>query len=884
MANRPHLFLSNPRGQKKHFNASRSFTPPKVPDQAPEVYRRQKEKLAHCLTSFNNDLQTRIQERTLELPAHLEYIEIHLFAIFNNNDVFQTKSKFKSYGLSAVIYRNFNQSVIFAITDHEKFQAFVDILQQFINSADNISPKGKSYSIATIIYDFQFLSKEKLGLFVSGDLLLSLVNRNPDIGKEYDNINARLLEHLDTLRRAGTIASFTTDEHSSIEIKQIPRAEADVLIRNFDIIFRIQSLRVPTIRENQFNIPELTWSLTIAPPEGAVVIGVIDNGVRMIAPLENIIVDSNLDITNRNNPDPNQADHPHGTIVASIAAVGPKLFDTNIREFVADAYILPIKILNFSQGNINIYDIEKLIRRAARDGVKIFNLSVCGNTVAYNAVVSEYAYLLDKLAFQYDILIFIAAGNLDEGDVAEMQDAANLVELHQYPNHFFNPNEDSPQHNCEATNICVPAESFNNITVGAIAENFRIDSLTDLTPLKELPAYYTRKHYINPLAKINGTKFQDSQKNRNVNKPDIVMPGGDRLDRDAGMQVFGFGQNGNDFYNFDSGTSLSAPLGANLAAKILGRYGDLNMQTVKAIILNSAKPLTDSSFLDDLELKIKEEESLAVYQLPFASLSKTQKATINPKFSADTMYKALVGFGTPQEQKALHSNEKSVTVLIQDTIPVKTYKVININIPEYLLEYSKDSPVLLLEATLCYKFLPVWGNQLAYNPLHISFNFVNSGESDPNRTAEILSNSKDDYFEQYYEDGMDDDDKRKARKEALGIKSELKSWSEDFYPPANKPFSNVQQLTIQINKNEIVKVGNQISLAVRCTHKTDLDPELLDYLVQESHGFSIVINITEKPNRELGRYDLYDELLACNDLVAAGVLDADNDLNADLDA
>ena len=127
--------------------------------------------------------------------------------------------------------------------------------------------------------------------------------------------------------------------------------------------------------------------------------------------------------------------------------------------------------------------------------------------------------------------------------------------------------------------------------------------------------------------------------------------------------------------------------------------------------------------------------------------------------------------------------------------------------------------------------------------------------------------------------------KASAELPAEGLRSsELKSWSEDFYPPANKPFSNVQQLTIQINKNEIVKVGNQISLAVRCTHKTDLDPELLDYLVQESHGFSIVINITEKPNRELGRYDLYNELLACNDLVAAGVLDVDNDLNADLDA
>lgn len=884
MADRPHLFLSNPRGQKKHFNASRKFDAPKIPDKAPEVYRRQKDKLSKSLANFNSGLQNRQLERTIEVPVHLEYIEVHFFSIFNNNDTFKTQSRFKGFGLCPVIYRNFNQSVVFAITDHVKFQEFIDILEAFIRSRDNVTPKNTAYNIATIIYDFEFLSTDKIGTFYTEDIILSLVNRSADIKKEYDNISASLLEYLDWLRMADTIDNFYSDEHSTIEIKNIPAAEVEILLKNFDIIYKVQSLRIPTIRQDEFNVPHLTWNVRIDPPENKIIIGVIDNGVRNIAPLQNVLLDSTLDLTNKANPDPTRATHTHGTVVASLAAVGADLFNPAIQHFVADAYIMPIKVLDFNEGCFNIYDIERVIKKAAREGVKIFNLSVCGPTINYNAVVSEYAYLLDKLTYNLDILIFIAAGNLDENDIAAMNENGDETELHKYPNHFYNPNEISDNHACEATNICVPAESYNNITVGAIAENLRANTQPDLTPFKELPAYYTRKHYINPLAKINGTNFQDSQKNKNLSKPDIVMPGGDRLDSNSSMQVFGFGLNGNDFYNLDSGTSLSAPLGANLAAKILSKYGNLTMQSIKALILNSAKPLIDSSFLNDLEHKIKEEESQAAFNVPFTTLDKKQKSTIHPKFSAESIYKSLVGFGTPIIDKALYSDDKSVTVMIQDVIPAKTYKVININIPAYLLEYSRTSSVLILEATLCYKFFPVWGNQLAYNPLHISFNLVNSVEkNNPLKTAEILSNSKNEYFDQFYEDGMSDKDKQKARKKALGIKAGLQSWSEDFYPPANKPFSNVQHLSLQINKDEIRKVNNQISLAIRCTHKADLEQELMDHLSQKLHEFSIALNITEKPNDELWDYDLYDELIACNTLEVVGELDIDNDLNVDLD-
>ncbi len=86
----------------------------------------------------------------------------------------------------------------------------------------------------------------------------------------------------------------------------------------------------------------------------------------------------------------------------------------------------------------------------------------------------------------------------------------------------------------------MPGESFNNITVGALADNKIPGPPTGLAALKELPAYYTRKHYIDYTRKINGADFKRSQMNYNINKPDIVMPGGDQLGAASGMQVLGF--------------------------------------------------------------------------------------------------------------------------------------------------------------------------------------------------------------------------------------------------------------------------------------------------------------------------------------------------------
>lgn len=41
----------------------------------------------------------------------------------------------------------------------------------------------------------------------------------------------------------------------------------------------------------------------------------------------------------------------------------------------------------------------------------------------------------------------------------------------------------------------------------------------------------------------------------------------------------------------NSGTSYATPLAANIAAKIVSKYPNLNMQSVKALMINSAEPI-----------------------------------------------------------------------------------------------------------------------------------------------------------------------------------------------------------------------------------------------------------------------------------------------------
>lgn len=896
----PHLYLKNPSGYSNKFDKSRGMEKNDTIDKDPAAYSQHKQRLNGSFNQLLQDKASRLRNKPL-VQEHIEIIEIKFLIPFSDGLSFKTKTRFlNEFGLSPVIQKDFNRTVLFAIVDQEGFRQFDTLLHQYIDSSDRTSPKGTRYAIMTTIFDIKYHTAKDIRNQCSGSLIFELINTNSHIDGVYEAQHRGLTSYLEALMLTGDVDDFSFDPYDKmLQLKGADRNIVDELARNFDILAQAHTLRHSVIKPDQYNTAKLTWDFTVRNRDNNhAVIGVIDNGVRPIEPLREIIT-AGMDITRTNNS--LSAVHRHGTVVASLAAVGDRLF-TDDEELDADAKIYSIKILENIDGYIDVIKVVEAIQEAhIRDGVRLFNLSICAQSKSYNESPSFFSYLLDKLAYELDILIFIAAGNMNYDDLIAMQE--NPHDLHNYPNHFYNPDRESEIHSCLYTNICIPAESMNHVTVGALAENYRLDTSTHLSLDKNLPAYYSRKNHYDFKQKVNGAILSPNHGNKNFFKPDIVMPGGDLLRDDAAMQVLGFGEGGNDYYTFDSGTSLAAPLATNLAAQLLNIYPNLSLQSIKALLINSSDSYS-STYLSDLVVERKNVLSMAKHGLPFDRLSGPDKAKITKKIlSEEDIHRNLVGYGKPDKERLLYSTANKVSLIVEDTIRTDNHKVILLQVPEYLLE-GKGTKRLAIQATLCYKFNPAWGNHVDYNPLHISFNFANSVvKYSLNDLAGVLADRNHEYYKnnhwtdeirnleerKAFGDISNEDKKRllnlkmKVKNEALGIKKTLGSWSEDFFPLVNKPLSNRQQLSIQIDKSEIEKIGNQIAIVMRCAVKDNLDVDLQEWTrVTKEHPFSLALSIEDKS--KIGGASLYDQLQAVNiiEAVPNNITQLDQELDIDI--
>ncbi len=712
----------------------------------------------------------------------------------------------------------------------------------------------------------------------------------------YENILNSLNNYLETIVENDTY-SYNFIDDKIIEVRNIDAETIELIVNNFDIIHKVSSSRVQVVKPNKFSLnigADITWGINIENDNNAPLVGIIDTGVRKIEPLENIIVeDLGIDKTSIAINGPTIDSQGHGTMVASLVALGTDFFNTTKTDFVTAARIVPIKILNDDTGEIRIADIESAIREAAINGVRIFNLSVNSRIKNYNQEHSEYAYLLDKLSYELDIIIFISAGNLDFTDAQWMQDtiAAFTItgedcSLFEYPNYFYNPHRTLDVYTCEVINLQEPAESFNNITVGAIADNLDPDNDSyGLSFSKYSPAFYSRKFHFDYSKKINGTKLTKTQTNYNIFKPDIVMPGGDYIEERAGMKVLSIRT---DFYVLTAGTSLSAPLATNIAAKIVKLYPTLSPQSVKAILINSANLSIEPTLFRNLVDQIKRDE--AAVRFPgesYDSLNRAKKMLLSQLFNQDTLMSYVSGHGMPHEEECLFSSDRKVTIIIQESITINTYKGIKIAIPKELLASSRKLFIVRIKATICYSFPPVLNNHLSYNPLHISFTLYRTVDENDQRNTEILSSQKNHEFYEYntisptLEPLEASKQKDKLKSEKIAIKTKHNPWSEDVYPYKSKPFSNVQQLDININIEELQKVDCNITLLIRATAKTeDIDSDVSHNLQNNNHAFSIALSFEEFA-KDLEEFSLYNSISAIN--IVENIINLDTDLTADIE-
>lgn len=797
MANKSHLKFLSEKQLSEVESFRYNYGPISQDDEEilTKNYSRQALSFRVDLQKFNSDLKKKYRDRdvTLEVPYDIDYIKIRFQGVFAIKDTWQ--KYYNDFGLEPTSFYDFGKIGLFAISDRDKFKRFFTDIANFVSRELQEDGNVEYSDYVKYVASFELLNVGdilKFGLENMGDIVyLSLMNLPLEIGVK-QQIVASLIAYL----RLNFI-EFTYEVGSDrIELQAPSSEQIQKIAENFDIIESITCSVFTTVRPGEFNIVQREFGFNISNlEENLPIVGIIDTGISQQTALAPLIINDNtftligdplIDIAGRSRLG-------HGTAVAGLVALGKNNHRNNFAGDVsADARVLSIKISENGSGYISEIDLLKMLYdvKIKYPEIRLFTLTTCyGNYLLKNEGFSDYTYSLDKFAYETKSLVFICTGNND-----------NCI--------FENTKYDLSYFKSDNTNLSTPADSLNNITIGAAADNLGEDAFLGASDGREFPALYTRKGHID-LSEV----YNQNKTNKNYFKPDVIESGGD----------IGYNrENGLDYMDKPAltllsarremglmqeiGTSFATPLVANLAARIVKNYPSLTNESVKALIVNGAS-------LDFI---------------PFPSdLSKLRNR--------------VVGNGLVDDFRSLFSDENSATLILEDVIENGKIRVYPINFPKYLIEddLGKKRGILKVTATLCFSFLPIKNNQLSYNPIHMAFSvFKNHSALDIMKSEQKLSSK---------------------------LKTNL-SWSENGrYVSKPLPYSNTQKVSFNINVSDLINENNTFKLAIHAKLSEQVVGGLPKGYPNE-FPFSIVLTLEENLKNKTGK--LYDEVQLVNDVEA----------------
>jgi len=765
-------------------------------DSVPKNYFRMAASFKEDLEKFDTDIKSkyRTKDQSLNIPYDIDFILITFQGTFSIKDTW--KKYFNDFGLEASAFYDFGRKGLFAVADREKFQTFITNVHNFIEYELEGNQAVQYSSYIKYIAGFELLKSKdilKFKLENTGNIVyLSLINLPLD-----ESVKQQIFQSLTDYLEQVSISYKYDEESDRIELQNPASEQIQKIVQNFDIIESVTCSAFTSVRPSDFGTVKRQSGFTIQNADDDLpIIGIIDTGIEMqtaLAPL--IINDSSYTLAG--NPLIDQAGRNrlgHGTAVAALAALGKHNHKNNFEgEVKADAKLLSIKISDNGNGFISELDLLKMLYdvKAKYPEIRLFTLTSCySNFMHKNETFSDYTYSLDKFAYETDSLIFICTGN-NENCINE------------------NTNYDLSYFHGDHTNLSTPADSLNNITVGAAVDNMKESVYLGIADGREFPALYTRKGHIDLSAIYSANK-----NNKHYFKPDVIESGGDIgfynettldwMDEPALTLLSARSEIGT---MQEVGTSFATPLVANLAARIIKQYPTISNESVKALIINGA----------------------SLNLTPFSSdVSKLQNR--------------VAGNGIVDGFKSLYSTENSATLILEDKIGNGKIRVYPINFPEYLVkdDLGKKRGILKVTATLCFKFLPIKNNQLSYNPIHMAFSIFKNHSAD---------------------DIMKADDKE--NKFTSKLKSTL-SWSQNGrYVSKPLPYSNTQKINLNVNVDDLVNEKNAFKLAIHAKLSEQIVGGVPEGYPSE-FPFSIVLTIEETVKESTGK--LYDEIQLVNEL------------------
>lgn len=483
---------------------------------------------------------------------------------------------------------------------------------------------------------------------------------------------------------------------------EVNAAQADLLFEHSDVRF-IDLLPQTGIKHSQLNIDVANIPTQLASPaEDSARVCILDSGINTNHPLlRTAIAENSSFIAGLDGGD----DIGHGTAVAGIALYGDLEACAESNYWKPEFWIFGGKLLfldedtgeaRFDQQTIERVLTDAVAYYAGLHGCRIFNLSFGNKNAPYdNCHIKGIAYVLDKLAREYDVLFIVSAGNFGGNEDPPIPATSWRDE---YPNYL----------SCPESVIIDPAPALNVISVGSLARhNAHINEQR-----------YPEIHALTPAAERQPSPFtRHGPSIKGAIKPDLVAIGGNvaspmriqgqQWKADArGMGVLTLNHDfvGKTLFKEISGTSFAAPYITHLAGRILNEYPESSANLLRAILVNHAAI---------------PKESIGVF-------SDDDRVAHKEKYKSDLDHDVM-GYGMVDTDTLFRSSESAVVLLAEESIKHDSHQFFELPLPDAFLRSNRAKRELRVSLA---HTPPVRTTRLDYVATKIFFRLVTGASLD----------------------------------------------------------------------------------------------------------------------------------------------------------
>jgi hypothetical protein len=396
------------------------------------------------------------------------------------------------------------------------------------------------------------------------------------------------------------------------------------------------------------------------PEESAATICIVDSGVTDKNQFLKPVVKSQLSksfVKNNNNP---SDEYNHGSGVASLAAYQ----DINIssgavneaKSWIANARILDAN--NLIEERLLSVVLKEVVEEYVKHGIRIFNLSVCIKNKPWNELSrraakrsSWIARRIDQLSKEFDVVFVISAGNLTLNSVTDFVRNQGA----SYPTYFQS----------EECKILDPAQASLAITVGSIVGSTTVVASGNSSPMadRNLPSPFTR---VGP-----GLVGEIKPELVEIGGNWLNVPGTGNVTTNHGLDLIVANNKMTPAIYHGSGTSYAAARVSFKLAKILS---ELNVATNESYI---SAPLLRAFLVNSASIKRSNAKNDEITQ--FAS-----------SFSSVGSLSRILGYGTPDQTKAVYGDAYTVTCYFQGDLSVDDVAFFRIPVPVELKNSTGD--------------------------------------------------------------------------------------------------------------------------------------------------------------------------------------------------